>query len=69
MLRKVFFLVVVLGIVIGCGDGGRLRGLVPVGGVVYYGEQPLAEATVQFIPVNPELRSAVAVTDRTVNLP
>jgi hypothetical protein len=47
----------------GCGNQSRLSGLVPVEGVVLYKGQPLADATVSFDPGNPELRSAVGITD------
>jgi hypothetical protein len=37
--------------------------LVSVEGVVYYDGQPLAEATVNFTPNNPDLRSAIGITN------
>ncbi|MDR1382902.1 MAG: DUF4198 domain-containing protein [Planctomycetaceae bacterium] len=58
----VFVLSVIVLFVFGCSVN-RLRGLVPVEGIVFYDGKPVAEANVTFYPENQENRTAVALTD------
>jgi hypothetical protein len=66
LITKITILLFVALCCIGCGPSTRLKGLVPVEGVVYYDGQPIEEATVMFDPGDPtnlKLRSAIGVTD------
>jgi hypothetical protein len=63
-IKKITILLFVALCCIGCDNSAtRLKGLVPVEGVVYYDGQPLADATVSFAPDNPEIRSAAGRTN------
>ena len=55
--------------VTGCGSKGQLDGLVPGYGVILYDEEPLANATVTFHPVQQSgmSRAATAMTDANGN--
>jgi hypothetical protein len=64
MIKKITILLFVAFCCIGCDNSAtRLKGLVPVEGVVYYDGQPLADATVSFNPDNPAIRSASGRTN------
>ena len=66
MLRKFLLLLsmaAVLPCFSGCGDGGRLKGLVPVEGVVLYDGAPLEGAAVKFFPDDASGRTATAMTN------
>ena len=66
MLRKFLVLLsmaAVLPCVSGCGDGSRLKGLVPVEGVVLYDGAPLEGAAIKFFPEDASGRTATAMTN------
>lgn len=61
----IIFAVVLGMLLVGCGPSGKLRGLVPVSGVVFFEDKPVSGASVLFAPKDgaENLRAASAVTD------
>ncbi|MDR1478355.1 MAG: carboxypeptidase-like regulatory domain-containing protein [Planctomycetaceae bacterium] len=66
---KKLFVFSLLILIAGCGQSGRLKGLVPASGTLTFNNQPVAQATIIFSPQsgNNTARAASATTDANGN--
>ncbi len=62
-LRFCFSIATIGLLLIGCSKDKKLPATIPVTGVVTYKGEPLADANVMFVPVDPKGRSANGKTD------